>query len=95
MVQRNGLVGTARYTSVNAHLGLEQSRRDDLQSILYLIVYFIKGSLPWQNLPIKNTNEKFKRIAEIKANIRNVDLCEAMPYQLVHMFDYVNSLEFE
>ena len=68
-------MGTARYTSANAHDGAEQSRRDDLISIAYLLVYFLKGKLPWQNLPIKNTEEKFRRIAEIKKTISLEELC--------------------
>lgn len=78
-MQRSGLVGTARYASVNAHKGYEQSRRDDLISFIYLLIYFSKGYLPWQNLNIPDKHEKFKKIHEIKATIEAKDLCKDTP----------------
>lgn len=91
---KKGLVGTARYASLATHLGVEQSRRDDLESIGYLLIYFLKGSLPWQNLQGQTKAEKYKLIADAKAHIPIEVLCEDLPKEFEEYMNYVKKLGF-
>ena len=64
MKKHGGLIGTARFASINAHLCFEQSRRDDLIALGYLIVYLAKGKLPWQKVKAKNKQRKYEKILD-------------------------------
>jgi serine/threonine protein kinase len=73
------LTGTARYASINALKGYEQSRRDDLESIGYVLVYLLKGSLPWQGLKIEKDEDRYKKIYLKKLNTTPEELCFQLP----------------
>lgn len=90
------LVGTIRYTSLHGHQGYELSRRDDLESIGYMLIYFIKGRLPWQGLSPKEAtrDEKYKLIYECKTNTTTEQLCQGLPKEFKVYMDYVKSLDF-
>ena len=87
------LVGTARYISINTHLGIEPSRRDDIESIGYVLIYFLKGSLPWQGM--KAGGQKYQRIMEKKLQIPTEVLCYGLPDEIVHYLNYTKNLRFE
>lgn len=89
------LTGTARYASINTHQGIEQSRRDDLETIGYLFVYFFKGGLPWQGLPAKNKEQKYKNIKEKKISFSVDELCRACPEEFKTYLLYCRGLKFE
>jgi len=73
------LTGTARYASINTHMGLEQSRRDDMEGIFYVILYFLRGQLPWQGLAGIYKQDKYKRIMEVKMHTPVEVLCAGFP----------------
>ena len=91
----NNIIGTPRYCSYNALRGAEQSRRDDLESLFYVILYFFRGSVPWQNLKIKSRNERFKKINEIKKKINYKLLCKNLPEEFLDFANYIKHLNFE
>ena len=88
-------VGTLRYASLNSHKGIRQSRRDDLESMIYILIYFLKGKLPWQDVRAKEKEERHKKISEIKSNATTESLCQDLPSEFAELLDYVKGLEFE
>jgi len=93
--ENRNLTGTARYSSCNAHNGLEQSRRDDMESIGYLLLYLFKEKLPWQGLKCKDKQEKYAKIKEMKISITPEKLCEGFPNEFAKYLNMVKKLGFE
>ncbi|CEP08573.1 hypothetical protein [Parasitella parasitica] len=89
------LTGTARYASVHTHLGREQSRRDDLESLGYVLVYFYRGSLPWQGLKAKTKKQKYDMISNRKVTTPLDKLCKDMPFEFMTYIDYTRKLTFD
>ena len=105
------LTGTARYASINAHLGIEQSRRDDMESLGYVLMYFNRGSLPWQGLKVgvimsfvmvvilflqaATKKQKYEKISEKKMSTPVEVLCKGIPAEFAMYLNYCRGLRFE
>lgn len=93
--ENKNLTGTARYASINTHVGIEQSRRDDLESLGYVFMYFIRGSLPWQGLKANTKKQKYEKIMEKKMNTPIEVLCKGYPAEFRAYFEYCRALRFD
>lgn len=90
------LTGTARYMSINTHLGVEQSRRDDLEALAHLFVYFLReGKLPWSGLKAPTVKERYRMIGDVKIATSVEELCAGFPEEYPNFLKYTRSLKFD
>lgn len=89
------LTGTARYASINTHLGIEQSRRDDIEALGYMMVYFLVGRLPWQGMIINDPKKKYDKIKKLKYDTKLEELCKGLPKECITFIQYARDMKFE
>jgi serine/threonine protein kinase len=94
LCQHTEIHGTATYSSLNCLRGYECSRRDDLESIAYCLIYFIRGTLPWMHLEGETTEDKFRRVTEVKLEVSIAELCAGIPPPFASFFRAVRALGF-
>ncbi|KAN0123247.1 Protein kinase-like domain containing protein [Russula decolorans] len=89
------ITGTVRYSSINSHLGLTQSRRDDLESLAYAIVYLVKGRLPWQGIAVHPGQVHHDEVLKLKQVTTAKTLCKGLPQPFIEFIQHIRSLGFE
>ncbi|CAD8105471.1 unnamed protein product [Paramecium primaurelia] len=92
--ENKGMIGTARYASINSLKGNEQSRRDDLESVGYLLIYLYMGTLPWNNIVSDDKTTKYYKIQRMKETFRPETYIN-LPPELPKYLEYVRKLKFD
>ena len=93
-IKKKKLTGTARYASIHAMEEMEQSRRDDLEAVGYVLMYFIRGNLPWQGLKLKSNEDRYKKILEKKKEVSTEELCAECPKVFYEYVKYSKKLGY-
>tara|TARA_B110000211_G_C14019479_1_gene526981 strand:+ start:50 stop:964 length:915 start_codon:yes stop_codon:yes gene_type:complete len=91
---KKNFTGSYRYSSIRNHKGIEQSRRDDLESIGYMLIYFLINKLPWQGVGGANKRTKRNNIFKIKRDISLKVLCKNIPKEFLVYMKHCRSLKF-
>ena len=86
--------GSFRYSSIRNHKGIEQSRRDDLESIGYMLIFFLKGKLPWQGLRGSTKSKRSENIFNTKNSTSLSELCKGIPREFHLYMKYCRVLRF-
>ena len=94
LINRNKVVGTTRYLSINALKGFEHSRRDDLEAAGYVLIYLIKGHLPWQGITSKDKVDRYRKLLKRKIEITPKELCEGLPEEFEKYVSYTRGLDY-
>ena len=92
--QDRELIGTARYASINMHQGFEPSRRDDMEAVGYMIMYMLRGSLPWQGLKKDKKTAHYNKIGDVKIYTSLDKLCNNYHGNFMKYIEYCRKLEF-
>ena len=89
------MTGTARYASTNNLRGVEISRRDDLESLAYMIIYFVMKKLPWQGIRANNLQNRYKKIYYMKKKLIEDEMFLKMPQEIQNFYKDIKKLKFE
>ena len=89
------MIGTVRYASINTQIGIEQSRRDDVEAVGYVLVYLALGRLPWQRAGKEKGKGHLAKVLEKKLITPPEILCKKLPKQFSFIFQYIRKLKFE
>ena len=94
-INNKHFTGTPSFASVYTHLGCEQSRRDDLESLAYTLIYLGTGTLPWKGLKSKGKDEKYSKIITKKMNSKSEELLKGLPNEFMSFLQNVRDLQFD